>query len=163
MGVVNIVSSQFMGGPTSAILGVGPGGILGLAFESIAQTGQPPFVANLVAAGLLEQNLFSFYLARNMTVGSTLSIGAVDPDHYTGDIVYTPVTSQTYWQVQSNSPVVNGVAVSTPYGAAIDTGTTLLYLPLAVASSTMLAVPGASMDAAQTASGAGREFLSFFF
>lgn len=80
----------------TSVVGVGPGGILGLAFESIAQTGQPPFVANLVSQGLLDENLFSFYLGRGLLDGSTLTIGGVDKAHYTGEFAYTPVTSQTY-------------------------------------------------------------------
>lgn len=96
LGVVNVVSAQFVGGPASSIVGVGPGAILGLAFVSIAQTGENPFVANLVAQGLLTQNLFSFFLSRGTINGTTLTIGDTDKSHYTGQFVYTPVTSQTY-------------------------------------------------------------------
>lgn len=51
---------------------------------------------NLVKQGALDQNLFGFYLSRQMREGSTLTIGAVDEKHFTGSFRTTPVTSQTY-------------------------------------------------------------------
>ncbi|KAL8281435.1 hypothetical protein RQP46_006119 [Phenoliferia psychrophenolica] len=102
----------------------GSGGILGLAFSSIAASRTVPFVQNLVAQRSLDSNLFGFYLTRGTATGPVLTIGAVDPTHYTGSINYTPVTSQTYWQVAAGKTFVNGVAVGSPYAAAIDTGTT---------------------------------------
>lgn len=57
-------------------------------------------------------------------MGSQLSLGAVDRTKYTGAVTYTPVVSQTYWQVQSRGFAVNGNLIAASFGAAIDTGTT---------------------------------------
>ncbi|KAL8292281.1 hypothetical protein RQP46_001747 [Phenoliferia psychrophenolica] len=129
------------------------GGILGLAFQSIASSGKTPFVANLVAAGALDENLFSFFLSRQEVAGSTLTIGGRDESHYTGSFRTTPVTSQTYWQVAANPFVVNGTPVGAGYGAAIDTGTTLIYVPTVVASALYAAIPGASADQSDSLEG----------
>lgn len=99
-------------------------GILGLAFSLIASTRQPNIIANLISAGLLINPVFSFYLTRGQTMGSQLSLGAVDRTKYTGAVTYTPVVSQTYWQVQSRGFAVNGNLIAASFGAAIDTGTT---------------------------------------
>lgn len=29
-----------------------------------------------------------------------LTLGGLDPSHYTGDITYTPVTEQAYWKIK---------------------------------------------------------------
>lgn len=51
---------------------------------------------NLVAKGELNQNLFGFYLTRGQSTGSELSIGALDNNHFSGSITYTPVVSESY-------------------------------------------------------------------
>lgn len=71
-------------------------GILGLAFSSISVTRSPTFVESVVASKALTSNLFAFYLTRQQASGSLLSIGATNPAHYSGQITYTPVISQTY-------------------------------------------------------------------
>lgn len=84
----------------------------------------------------------------------------------------SPVSSQTYWQITANSPIVNGNAVGTGYQTAIDTvsikfihfcyhtlisfkfqGTTLIYLPTAVAAAVYKAIPGSALDSADSGSG----------
>lgn len=138
-GAVTTESSQFTSGDPGA-------GLLGMAFSSIAQTGQATVVENLIAAGNLDSNLFAFYLTRGEASGAELSIGATDSSHYTGDITYTAVTSQTYWEVSSSGVVVGGSTVGGSFPAAIDTGTTLIYVPTAVATALYAAVPGSSAD-----------------
>ena len=76
--------------------------VQGLAFQSIASSGKPPFVANLVSQGSLDRNLFGFFLSRQMVMGSTLTIGAIDDSHYTGSFRTTPVTSETYVSAPQN-------------------------------------------------------------
>ncbi|KAL8280218.1 hypothetical protein RQP46_007332 [Phenoliferia psychrophenolica] len=97
-------------------------------------------------------NVFGFFLSRAGASGSTLTIGALDSSHYTGPIQYTPVTQQTYWKVSAGS-AVSGKAVGSSYNAAIDTGTTLIYLPTAVAATVYAAIPGASKSTAYSSSG----------
>ncbi|EJT98207.1 aspartic protease [Dacryopinax primogenitus] len=139
-GAVNVMSPQFLNDPAS--------GILGLAFPQIAQTKQPPFMQQLYNAGVLDEPLFAFFLSRQEQ-GAVLSIGNTDSTHYTGGITYTPVTTQTYWEVQSTGSVVNGKAVQPSFKAAIDTGTTLIYLPSAATAALYKAIPGSREDSQQ--------------
>lgn len=107
----------------------------GRADLKLAQDKQTTFVENLIAAGKLDSPEFSFHLTRGGASGSTLTLGGVNAAHYTGTISYTPVISQTYWEVQAEQPVVNGQAVGSPFGAAIDTG--VRALPLAIPRRTL--------------------------
>lgn len=116
-GVVNICSQQFVQQSYS--------GILGFAFSSIAQTKQPTVVENLIAEGKLSSKEFSFYLARGGASGSELTLGGTDTSHAAGSTYFTPVISQTYWEVQAEQPQVNGQSVGSGFAAAIDTGVRL--------------------------------------
>ncbi len=52
--------------------------------------------------GLVTEPVFSFWLNRDVTDeehGGELVFGGVDPKHFTGEHVYTPVTHKGYWQV----------------------------------------------------------------
>ncbi|KAL8276487.1 hypothetical protein RQP46_011088 [Phenoliferia psychrophenolica] len=123
------------------------GGIFGLGFQSIASSGEVPFFENLIKQGSLDKPLFGFYLSRQMVEGSTLTLGAVDESHYTGSFRTTP------WQVAAEPVLVNGAPSGPSYGAAIDTGTTLIYVPPPVAAAIYAAIPGASPSAADSLSG----------
>ena len=35
--------------------------------------------------------------------GGELDFGGLDPTHYQGNIIYTPVTKDGYWQIEVNS------------------------------------------------------------
>lgn len=50
---------------------------------------------------LVKEPVFSFWLNRNADdeSGGELVLGGVDPKHYKGEHVYTPVTRKGYWQV----------------------------------------------------------------
>lgn len=89
-------------------------------------------------------SLFGFYLTRNSTKGSTLTLGGTDTSKYVGAISYTPVTVQGYWQV-ATSVLVNGTVAGVAQGA-IDSATTFIYYPTAVAAKIYAAIPGASSD-----------------
>lgn len=67
----------------------------------------------------------------------------------TGDISFVPVNaSQGFWQFESSGfRVNNGTAVSAPHVAIADTGTTLLFVPDAIAAAYYAAVDGAANSA----------------
>ncbi len=57
---------------------------------------------NMLDQGLVTEPVFSFWLNRDVTDeehGGELVFGGVDPKHFTGEHVYTPVTHKGYWQV----------------------------------------------------------------
>jgi hypothetical protein len=58
--------------------------------------------ATLERRDLVKEPVFSFWLNRDATDqehGGELVFGGVDPKHFTGEHVYTPVTHKGYWQV----------------------------------------------------------------
>ncbi|KAK9515430.1 hypothetical protein VZT92_026079 [Zoarces viviparus] len=106
-------------------------GILGLAFQSIASDDVVPVFDNMVKQGLVSQPLFSVYLSSNSEQGSEVVFGGIDSSHYTGQITWVPLTSDTYWQIQMDSVTINGEVVACSGGcqAIIDTGTSLVVGP----------------------------------
>ena len=64
-----------------------------------------------------------------------MMVGAIDSSRYTGEITYTPVTLEGYWEVNTQGLAIDGSVVSgTSSPAAIDTGTSLWYVPTTVAT-----------------------------
>lgn len=121
----------------------GSDGIMGMGFQNIASSGEPTWFENLVKSGSLASNVFSFYLQRAYDLtqetsgtigGGEMLVGGINSERFTGDITYIPVTYEGYWEVQSQGVAVNGEIVSgTASNAAIDTGTSLWYVPTSVA------------------------------
>jgi len=111
-------------------------GILGLAFPSISVNHINPVFNTLMDQKSVDQDLFSFYLNRDASssVGGSLNIGGIDSDHYTGEIVYHDVVSETYWTLELSKVSYGDKEVDIPASpAAIDSGTSLLAAPSKVA------------------------------
>jgi len=85
-------------------------GIMGLAFESISVDHVTPVWYNIWNQGLVEENLFSFWLSKdpNATPGGELTFGGIDSSRYTGNITYVPLTSKTYWGFGMDQAYLNG-------------------------------------------------------
>jgi len=105
-------------------------GILGLAFSSISVDGIPPFFQDLVASGVLDENVFGFYLETTGNKGE-LELGGVDPAHYSGALAKIPLTSDTYWETALDAVTLGGANVTAVHKAVFDTGTSLLAGPTA--------------------------------
>ncbi|ETE73389.1 Pepsin A, partial [Ophiophagus hannah] len=124
-------------------------GILGLAYPTISVDQATPVFDNLMKEGLVQQDLFSFYLSRKET-GSVITFGGIDHSHYTGSINWIPVSQQTYWQISMDSVLVNGQKIACKSGcqAIVDTGTSLLAGPSSSIFSILKAIgakPGQSV------------------
>lgn len=107
-------------------------GILGLSYPSISAGGETPVMDNMMSQNLLGANIFSFYLSRGGQQGSELSFGGVDNTKYQGQIYWTPVTSETYWQIGIEGFQVNGQETgwcSQGCQSIVDTGTSMLTAP----------------------------------
>lgn len=108
-------------------------GILGLGYDSIAVQGVVPPFYNMVEQNLVDEPIFSFYLSDS---GGELVLGGIDTTHIQSgsDIVWSPVIRQGYWEIQLQDIKIGGeLAGLDPVGAAIDTGTSLIAAPTAIA------------------------------
>jgi len=104
-------------------------GICGLGWDSISVDGvKTPFHA-LMDTGLLPEPVFAFYLGNN--ADGELVLGGVDSAHYSGDFVYVPLKSQSYWEVALDGMKLDGASVSSCPTAIVDSGTSLLAGPTA--------------------------------
>ncbi|XP_075710741.1 beta-secretase 2 [Rhinoderma darwinii] len=118
-------------------------GILGLAYRTLAK---PSSSVETFFDSLVEQqkipNIFSMQMcgAGLPTTGAgsnggSLVMGGTEPSLYTGEIWYTPITEEWYYQVEVLKFEVGGLNLNldcTEYNAdkaIVDSGTTLLRLP----------------------------------
>ncbi|GAA5978008.1 hypothetical protein JCM11641_004357 [Rhodosporidiobolus odoratus] len=131
-------------------------GICGMAFSTIATSGAPTFFENLITQGGVSQQVFSYYMTRakdsttkskGTIAGGELCIGCIDSSKHTGSLNYVPVASQSYWSVKADGVSVDGSVVSgTSMLAAIDTGTTLIYVPTTVAKALYSQIGGSPVS-----------------
>ncbi|XP_044143416.1 beta-secretase 2 [Bufo gargarizans] len=118
-------------------------GILGLAYRTLAK---PSSSIETFFDSLVEQqkipNIFSMQMcgaglptSNSGSNGGSLVMGGIEPSLYSGDIWYTPITEEWYYQVEILKFEVGGVNLNldcTAYNsdkAIVDSGTTLLRLP----------------------------------
>lgn len=109
-------------------------GICGMGWSQITQGGEPsPFQA-LANTKQLPKNVFAFYLGTASSpvapeANSELVIGGSDPNHYTGEFTYEPLTKDGYWQIALGGLEVGGASMTTVTKAIVDSGTSLLAGP----------------------------------
>jgi cathepsin D len=99
-------------------------GKMGLAFASISQLKAPTIIDNLYSQGKIPAPVFSFHLA---TSGSELYIGGVNTAKFTGNIAWSNVTDQRYWQITGSSSIGDKVGYSGPM--IIDSGSSFIFGP----------------------------------
>eukprot|EP01062_Namystynia_karyoxenos_P029985 TRINITY_DN2244_c0_g1_i1.p1 TRINITY_DN2244_c0_g1~~TRINITY_DN2244_c0_g1_i1.p1 ORF type:complete len:426 (+),score=159.67 TRINITY_DN2244_c0_g1_i1:79-1278(+) len=106
-------------------------GILGFGFPQISVNGITPYFNNLVAAGSLDAPVFSFWLGKTPGKnGGELTIGGDDAAHYEAPLTWIPVSKPGYWQVTAGSMSVGGKSIKQGFEAVVDTGTSMIALPL---------------------------------
>ncbi|KAH8341447.1 hypothetical protein KR059_007403 [Drosophila kikkawai] len=117
--------------PGNSFTDVAFDGILGMGFQQIAEDNVVPPFYNLYTQGLIDAPVFGFYLGRNGTAedGGQLTLGGTDQSLISGEMTYTPVTQQGYWQFSVNNITWNGTVVSSGVQAIADTGTSLIACP----------------------------------
>eukprot|EP00611_Tribonema_gayanum_P021301 TRINITY_DN4060_c0_g1_i1.p1 TRINITY_DN4060_c0_g1~~TRINITY_DN4060_c0_g1_i1.p1 ORF type:complete len:393 (-),score=121.22 TRINITY_DN4060_c0_g1_i1:387-1565(-) len=111
-------------------------GILGMGFDSISVANTPTPFQQLMAQGRLNSGMFAFYLGGADGKDGELVLGGTDPKHYTGDIVWVDLVSETYWTVGLDGVTLDGATyhasdTAKAKAAIIDSGTSLLAGPTA--------------------------------
>lgn len=112
-------------------------GLLGLGFQEISVGNATPVWSTMAEQGLLNDDVFSFWLNRDMDaeVGGELVFGGVDKKHYKGKHTYVPVTKKGYWQFQMGDLIIGNQSTGVCEGgcaAILDSGTSLLAGPTSI-------------------------------
>jgi len=108
-------------------------GILGLAFDTISVGHATPVWYNMMAQGLVDKKMFSFWLARNTTgmMGGQLTLGGYDKTLFKGDLQYVPLAAKNYWQIKMDAVNFQYRNLCGEQGckAIVDSGTTMITGP----------------------------------
>jgi len=109
-------------------------GIMGMAWQRISVDGVPPVFYNMISQKLVSQPLFAFWLNRaGGNTGGEMTLGGMDPNHYTGDITYVPLSNETYWEFHFDDIKLGALSFGgcpkTGCRGIADTGTSLLAGP----------------------------------
>jgi len=107
-------------------------GILGLGWPALSEDNVPPPIQNM--KDQLDSYLFTVWLDRHIKPsdgvnGGQITYGALDKDNCDADIVYTPITSQTYWQFNLDGFSAGDYKNDDTASAISDTGTSFIYGP----------------------------------
>ncbi|KAJ7312930.1 acid protease [Mycena albidolilacea] len=129
-------------------------GLIGLAFQGLADTKATPFWQTLASNGKLSSPEMGFQLLRSTTrdnePGGTFTLGGTNSSLFTGDIEFHDLVASsppTFWLLSLSAVTVQGKSVSISTGnaaiSAIDTGTTAIGGPSDDVSAIYAAIPNA--------------------
>jgi aspergillopepsin I len=125
-------------------------GLLGLSFSSINTVKPKPKTTffDTVKADLAEP-LFGVDLKYHAS--GTYDFGFIDDSKYSGALTYVDVdSSEGFWGFTASSYIIgNGTASTSSISGIADTGTTLLYIPLADVKAYYAKVKGSKNDSTQ--------------
>merc|ERR1719161_816240 len=105
-------------------------GIMGIGFNDLSMGKGFNIPDDLNDSGQLPQGQFSFYLTDDST--SEITFGGYRSESLASDIVWAPVTIQSYWQVKGEDITFNNKPTGLCEGScqvAVDTGTSMLAGP----------------------------------
>ncbi|GFO20535.1 LOW QUALITY PROTEIN: cathepsin d [Plakobranchus ocellatus] len=88
---------------------VGIDGMIGLGFHNIYGSEEPNLLDNMLRQGILQNPVFSFYLNRKNSGdrSSRLTLGGTNPDLYTGDFTFAPLSAPNQWQFKGDRIQIN--------------------------------------------------------
>ncbi|XP_014095013.2 lysosomal aspartic protease [Bactrocera oleae] len=132
LNIQNQVFAQAMLEPGTQFVNANFDGILGMAFQSIAVDNVVPPFYNIWSQGLIDNDVFSFYLARDgsSNQGGQMILGGSDSSLYQGGLTYVPISEPGYWQFSLGGATMGG-QILCGFGcqAIADTGTSLIVAP----------------------------------
>ncbi|XP_040842581.1 beta-secretase 2 isoform X2 [Ochotona curzoniae] len=152
-------------------------GILGLAYATLAKPSSSleTFFDSLVAQARIP-DVFSMQMcgaglpvAGAGTNGGSLVLGGIEPSLYKGDIWYTPIKEEWYYQIEILKLEIGGQSLNLDcreYNAdkaIVDSGTTLLRLPQKVFDAVVEGVARSSLLYIQPMMGAGLNYECYRF
>ncbi|KAI0830045.1 protease [Trametes gibbosa] len=117
-------------------------GILGLAYPSLSNLRQSPFVNSAKSQGTVKSGVFAFKLAQT---GSELYLGGTNAALYSGAIEYHSVTGSGFWQIAGASLAVGTKTVQSNLQTVIDSGTTIIYGPPSQVETFYKSIPGSKV------------------
>lgn len=85
-------------------------GIFGLSFDTFVTDGITPFIYSLVKQKLIEKQIFSLYMNRDLSSkkGGALLLGDIDKKHFRGNLSYVRVDPRTgFWEIPVDKITVN--------------------------------------------------------
>lgn len=110
-----------------------------MAYPALAEPNVRPVFDEMMAQGLLQSNMFAFYLSskqdENQGLKSDLTLGYYDKTKFTGDIHWSPVKFQYMFGVPLDDIKVGGKNLNICEGAqhecliTFDSGTSLASVP----------------------------------
>lgn len=123
-----------------------PDGLMGMAFQSIANTGDSPVIMTLISQGQTTESVYGVTLLDN---GGELFIGGTDTTAFTGSLTNAPlITTPAFWEISvAGASVGNTRVVTRAQDAIVDTGTTLLIVDNNSANEIFARIPGAASAA----------------
>lgn len=141
LGIANTTSADFSSYPMDGILGL----------SQLQTTDQPNFIQTLVAAQLLQSNVFGISLSRNADGPNTgeINFGAPDTTRYSGSLSYTSVSSngESDWAIPMDSIGWGGQGSGiTGRAAYLDTGTSFIFCPADDAKALHALIPGSALQ-----------------
>ncbi|KAG0705620.1 aspartic peptidase domain-containing protein [Suillus ampliporus] len=157
--VVDQVSQDLLTSPVS--------GLLGLAWNTLAASGQTPLWQTLASSNAWDSALFAVQLTRytndssaqQLEPGGVINMGYTNSSLYTGSIDYIDIPgTPSYWYLPLDSLTVQGSSISIASGttAAIDTGTTNIAGPASSIQAIYAQIPNS-----QPATGEWEGYYSF--
>jgi len=107
-------------------------GILGMAFGTISVNKNPTVFEAAFNQGLVSSKQFAFYLGNSDKDAGELVLGGYDQAHFTGNLAWVPLISETYWEIKLDELNVASSTYGVGAKAIVDTGTSLLTGPSSV-------------------------------
>lgn len=108
-------------------------GLVGMGYDALAAKGMTTPFSTLMKSDKCEEKVFAFWMKKEAQdedeQGGEMTLCGTDPEHYTGDLLYVPVTRKAYWQFTVESVVVNSQTLASNFEAIADTGTSLITGP----------------------------------
>jgi len=134
--VTNMTFGEAMEQPGWAWVTAKYDGIIGMGYPSLAMGGVTPLFNQMMEQGVVTDPMFSFWISKNRTssVGGLLTLGGYNSQFFTGDIAWSDVSVQDYWQIDMEGMSVEGrkgtIACDRGCDAIVDTGTSLIVGPV---------------------------------